>query len=637
VTPPASATFHVGLAFLLGMGGQVLARHLRIPGIVVLLGLGVAAGPDGLGLLRADTLGAALPALVSFAVSIILFEGALVLDLREVRAQAGAIRRLVTIGAAITTIGGALAAHFALGWEGPLALLFGTLVIVTGPTVIQPILRRVRIDSDVGAVLEGEAILGDAVGATIAVVALELVLAPGHDALGSGLGGLAQRFAIGIAVGLVAGGLIAFGFKYQRAVPLEIRNAMALAIVVGSYQVADALVHESGILAVITAGLLVGNLPSGRRARRLHEFKEELTTLLLGLLFVLLAADVRLTEIRDLGWPGVVVVSALIFVVRPANVLVSTIGSELSWRQRSFLAWLAPRGIVAAAVASYFATVLDAQDIAGGSRLRALVFLVIAVTVTLQGSSAGWLARRLKIARPERSGWAVLGANGLALALAERLGKRAEVVLLDSSAQHCAEARRRGFRALEANALEDETLLRPEVEGRARFLAATPNDEVNFLFARRVRDVLRGGEIWLALRSDHAGVSPEMLEEMHARTLFGGERRLEIWVLRFERGLASVESRRAGESTVELPSLAPEQDSAAVLPLVVHRDDRVLPYPTDYRPRDGDRVEFAIFEERREEAERLLRESGWETAASESIADSGGLGTAGGDGPPQPA
>lgn len=614
MTGVANPSFHIGLALLLGMVGQVLARHLRLPGIVLLLALGVAFGPDGLGVLVPASLGPALPALVTFVVAIILFEGGLALDLREVWRQGKAIRGLVTIGALVTAVGAGLAVHLLLGWEGPLAVLFGTLVVVTGPTVIQPLLRRIRVTPKVATILEGEAILGDAIGATVAVVALELSLAPAGGSLASGWLGLGERIGVGLLFGAAAGASIAFAVRHEKAVPQEIRNAMALAILVAFYQAGEAVRGECGIVVAITAGLMVGNI---RRLhlRHLQAFKEELTILFLGLLFVLLAADVRLAEIRALGWRGAAVVATLMVVVRPLNVWLSTRGAGLDWRERAFLAWLAPRGIVAAAVASYFVGALDKEGIAGGSELRALVFLVIAATVTLQGLSGGWVARRLGVARPPRSGWAILGANGLGLALAERLGARDEVVLVDASEDRCAWARSRGFTVVRANALEESTLLHPQVESRLRFLATTPNEEVNFILARRARESLRAAEIWVALRRHHLGVREEMLREIGAKSLYGGERRLDVWALRLERGLATIETRRAGSATLLVPEIESDDGTSPLLPLVLRRDDAVLPYSPDLEIRPDDELDIAIFEERREVAERALQTSNWQRIA----------------------
>jgi len=592
------------------MLGQVLARHLRIPGIVLLLGLGVAAGPDGLGLLQPDTLGGGLSSLVTFVVAIILFEGGMALDLREVWHQGAAIRRLVTVGALITAVGGALAVHLLLGWERPVAILFGTLVIVTGPTVIQPLLRRIRITPKLATILEGEAILGDAVGATVAVLALELLLAPSRESIAHGWVGLAERIGFGIGVGLLAGTAIALAVRFEKAVPSEVRNAFAFAILVGFYQVGEAIRSECGIVVAITAGLLVGNLKR-LNVRGLHAFKEEMTTLVLGLVFVLLAADTRLDEIRELGWGAVGVVAALMFVVRPINVLVSTAGAGLSGRERAFLSWLAPRGIVAAAVASFFAEVLEAQGVAGGSELRALVFLVIATTVTVQGLSGGFVARRLGVARPPRAGWAILGANGLGLALAERVATIDEVVFVDASTDHCRVARARGYRAIEANALDEATLFLPDVESRLRFVATTPNDEVNYLFARRARELLRATELWIALRRDHEGIEPSMLREIHAHTLFGSEHRLELWALRFERGLVEFEERVAGETVEGVPLTVAKDGATLLLPLAGGRGDDVLPFSSDLKPKPGDLVEFALFSEQLDAARAALDDAGW--------------------------
>ncbi len=613
---PAAPAFHVGLAFLLGMVGQVLARHLRVPGIVVLLAMGVAVGPDGLGWLQPATLGAALPQLVSFAVAIILFEGSLALDLRAVWHQAPAIRRLVTVGALVTATAGAAAAHFVLAWEGPAAVLFGALVVVTGPTVIQPILRRIRLLPRVATILEGEAILGDAIGATLAVVALELCLSRSPEFLARTGWALAERILVGVLLGLVAGALVALAVRYERVVPPEVRNALAFAIVVGFYQIGDALSNESGILVAIAAGLLVGNLP-GKRARRLHEFKEELTMLLLGLLFVLLAADVRLAEIAELGWKGAAVVALMMFVVRPLNVALSTSGCGLERRERVFLAWLAPREIVAAAIASHAAIVLQHEGIAGGPQLRALVFLVIAVTVTLQGLSAGPVARALGVAKPPRSGWAILGANGLGLALAERLAKTEAVVVIDVAPERCRQARDLGFSVVEANALEEATFGIDEIEARLQFVGATPNEEVNFLFARRARELLKARNLWVGLRRDHSAIHPAMVAEIGGRILFARERRLGLWASRIETGLAEIESFVAGEDAA-----LPQGESALwadLLPLAHHRLSVVAPFSESVALRTGDMVDFAVLRSRRREIREALESSGWQGSQEHSL------------------
>lgn len=339
--------------------------------------------------------------------------------------------------------------------------------------------------------------------------------------------------------------------------------------------------------------------------------------LLLGLLFVLLAADVRLDEIAGLGWKGAAVVVLMMLVVRPLNVAVSTAGCGLEARERVFLAWLAPRGIVAAAIASHAGIVLQHEGIAGGPQLRALVFLVIAVTVTLQGLSAGPVARALGVAKPPRSGWAVLGANGLGLALAERLARTQAVVVIDVAPERCRHARDLGFSVVEANALEEATFGIDEVEARLQFVAATPNEEVNFLFARRARELLKARELWIALRRDHSAIQPEMVAEIGGRILFARERRLGLWASRIETGLAEIEAFVAGEDAA-----LPQGESALwadLLPLAHHRQSVVAPFSDSLALRAGDVVDFAVLRSRRTEIRKVLGSSGWKEWQEHSL------------------
>ncbi|HEX2223020.1 MAG TPA: cation:proton antiporter, partial [Thermoanaerobaculia bacterium] len=323
-----SPALTIALALAAGMIAQVLARHLRIPGIVLLLASGVLLGPDGLGVVRPGTLGHSLHDLVGFAVAVILFDGGMNLNLGRLRREARSIRQLVTAGAVVTAAGGALAARWILGWDWTLAVLFGTLVIVTGPTVITPLLRRIKVKERVATVLEAEGVLGDAVGAIIAVVTLEVVLSPAGPSLATGAWDLASRLGFGALLGAVAGLVLAALLRFQRLIPDGLESVFTLAAVVALFQGSNALMAESGILSVIMAGLVVGNARA-HVVNELREFKEQLTILLVGLLFVLLAADIRLAEVYALGWPGLFTVLALMLLVRPANVLVGTFGSEL--------------------------------------------------------------------------------------------------------------------------------------------------------------------------------------------------------------------------------------------------------------------------------------------------------------------
>jgi NhaP-type Na+/H+ or K+/H+ antiporter len=340
----------LSLAMLTGVLSQVIGRHIRIPGIVLLLVAGVLLGPDGANLIRPEAMGRGLSAVVGFAVAIILFEGGFSLQLGVLRSHALPIRRLVTLGAVVTATLTAIAAKLFMGWDWRLAILFGTLVIVTGPTVVTPLLRRLRVSPRLTSILIAEGILIDAVGATIAVVALEVALAPTRGAAAAGVLSIATRLGAGAAIGLAGGFVLAGLHRVRRLVPHGLENVLVIAAVVVTFHLGNAVVHESGITAAIVLGLVVGNSRL-RVEREVAHFNEQLTSLFVATLFVLLAADVRLDDVRALGVPGVAVAGAIIFVVRPANVFSSTYGAGLSVREQLYLSWIAPRGIVAAAVA----------------------------------------------------------------------------------------------------------------------------------------------------------------------------------------------------------------------------------------------------------------------------------------------
>jgi NhaP-type Na+/H+ or K+/H+ antiporter len=423
----------VAVALAAGMIAQSLARHARLPGIVLLLAVGMLLGPDVAGLVQPDSLGSALQVLVGFAVAVILFEGGMNLNIKRLRQQAGVIRRLLTTGALITMVGSTLAAKWLMGWEWGPAFLFGTLIIVTGPTVITPLLRRIKVQHKVATILEAEGVLIDAIGAVAAVVALEIVLSlTGPEAAGHAWGAVLQlipRLSFGAVCGLIGGLAIALVLRLREVVPRGMENVFTLSLVLALFQLSNFALPESGIMTVVVAGLVVGNVRT-RVQRDLMEFKEQLTVMLIGMLFVLLAAGVRIADVRALGWPGVATVAVLMCVIRPLNIWYSTRGSGLTWQEKLFLSWLAPRGIVAAAVAALFAHSLNSHGVPGGRELQALVFMVIGVTVLAQGLTGGPVARRLGLRRASDRGWVILGANELGHTIGRLLRDSNEEVVL---------------------------------------------------------------------------------------------------------------------------------------------------------------------------------------------------------------
>lgn len=603
----------IAIALAAGMMAHTVARHVRVPGIVLLLATGVLLGPDVFNVVRPSVLGGSLHDLVGFAVAVILFEGGMNLNLGRLRREARSIRQLMTVGALVTAAGGALAARWILDWTWTLSLLFGTLVMVTGPTVITPLLRRIKVKPRVATVLEAEGILVDAVGAIVAVVALEVAIGPPGRSVAFGAWHVVSRLGFGTLLGVGGGFLMSALLRSRKAIPEGLESVFTLAFVLLLYQGSNALMPETGIVTAVAAGLVVGN-GQAHIVAELREFKEQLSVMLIGLLFVLLAADVRLAEVVGLGWGGIGLVAALMFVVRPLNVLAGTWGTDLTGREKAFIAWLAPRGIVAAAVSSLFAETLQAEGIAGGTELRAMVFLVIASTVLVQGLSGGLVAGFLNLRRPSNQGYVILGANSLGRALGHALGEAGEeVLMIDSNPQACAEAEAEGFRSFHGSGVDPVLQERVELDTRAGCLGLTTNEEVNLLFARQAKKDFKVPLAWVGLRRGHLGIDESAVHAAGARVLFGEPQAIDRWRLRLDQGEATVERwRYVGEKPSS--TLVAEDLDLLLLPLAVRRGRSALPVDEELVFQKDDLLTLAVARQGREEALGWLVTQGWSPA-----------------------
>jgi hypothetical protein len=320
---------------------------------------------------------------------------------------------------------------------------------------------------------------------------------------------------------------------------------------------------------------------------------------------------VRIADVRSLGWSGVVTAAALIVVVRPLNVWLSTINCKLNTKKRLFIAWIGPRGIIAAAVASLFAETLDAKGIAGGQQLKALVFLVIAITVVLAGLTGGPVAKLLKLTRLPR-GWLFLGANALAVTVAtilQRLGE--EVTVLDRSVDHCSLATQFRVPVVQGNGLDDDVLKKAHISLRAGVAAVTPNDEVNLLFIQKARDAGRVSTRYAALTSLDLGASRKMVHQDGGYVLFADEYDLERWMALLRHDEAAVHELTAGS----VPTLSHEAEAADLaIPLVLKRGSTVRPIADDVDVKEGDKVYFAVRTAAEKEAMTWLHTHGWQSA-----------------------
>lgn len=472
---------------LLAIACQWFAWWVKLPAILFLLLAGVVAGPVT-GWLDPDALfGDLLFPMVSLAVAVILFEGSLTLRLDDIRGLERVVRRLVTSGLAVTWLITALATRWLLGFAWELAFLFGALTVVTGPTVIVPMLRTVRPRARLANILRWEGIVIDPVGALLAVLVFEFIVSGrGGAAFGHTLLTFGQILAVGAVLGVAAGQALGIALR-RHWLPEFLHNVAALTLVFGAFAVSNVLQEESGLLTVTVMGLWLGNMRDVR-VETILDFKESLSVLLISGLFIVLAARIDLGQFQVLGWAALGVLLAMQLVGRPLKVAVATAGSALDWRERLLLAWIAPRGIVAAAVAAVFAIRLEQQGIPRAELLVPLTFLVIVGTVVLQSATARLVARALGVAEPEPRGFLIVGANPVARAIAAALdGQGFRTLLADSSWDHVRTARLQGLVTYYGNAVSEHADRHLDLVGIGRLLALAPQREVNALAVMRYR------------------------------------------------------------------------------------------------------------------------------------------------------
>ncbi|MBL4810006.1 MAG: sodium:proton antiporter [Phycisphaerales bacterium] len=476
---------------LLGIGAQWVAWRLRMPSILLLLIFGLLAGPvmrqtaagNVLAINPDEIFGADLLfALVGVSVGLILYEGGLTLKLREIRSSWRSVAMLVTVGSFVTWMVALVSAKWILGLSTPIATLLGAVLIVTGPTVIGPMLSHIRPSGATGLILKWEGIVIDPIGVAVAVLVFEAIVAqPGTYSLDVTIQAIFTTLGAGILLG-VGSALLLKEVINRFLVPDYLQNPVSLMLVIATFTASNLIHEESGLLATTVMGIVLVN----QRKVDIHhilEFKENLRVLLISVLFIVLAARLRIEDLQRLDWLevfGFLVV--LIVVARPLGVFLSTLGAGLSWQERVFLCLMAPRGIVAAAAASIFALGLEKAGVEGFETIVPLTFSVIIGTVAFYGLTAPWAARRLGVADTNPQGVLFVGAGGWARALAGVLSKRGvRVHLIDTNRSNIRMAVMNGLPATQGNVLSMSDLTEIDLRGIGRVFATTPNDEVNTL------------------------------------------------------------------------------------------------------------------------------------------------------------
>jgi NhaP-type Na+/H+ or K+/H+ antiporter len=595
-------TLQMVITVIAGISAQVLAAYLRVPSIVFLLLFGILLGSDGFGLLHPHLLGTGLEAIVALATAIILFEGGLNLDLRELGKVSVTLQLLVTLGTLITLLGGSLAAHWLGEFPWAIAFLYASIIVVTGPTVVNPLLKQINVDRQVATLLEGEGVLIDPVGAILAFVVLDTILNGDSDPK-IAIISLFVRLSIGAVIGAMGGYLMSLIFKHANFLSFELKNLVVLAVVWGLFALAQTIRTESGIMTTVVAGAVFAN-SSVPEERLLRRFKGQLTILSVSVLFILLAADLSMKSVFALGWGSLFTVLVLMFVVRPINIICCTWNSDLNWRQKLFLSWVAPRGIVCASIGSLFAISLTQRGINGGEAIKALVFLTIIMTVVCQGLTAGWIANLLQISSKQATGMVIVGCNPLSLLIARLFQQRGEdVVMIDTDPKCTQAAEAENLRVIISSALDMGVLDDAGLESMGTFLAMTNNGEVNFVLAQRAAEEFNPPRV-LAIFPRASPVSNNSNKVSQA---FISDFTIKTWNEYLDDGQVTL-----GKTTFNAVDFSNQQaylqaliDTGELVPILIERDKRLDIITATQEWEIGDRIIYLLHDPRPNLLKRL--------------------------------
>jgi len=523
VTP--TTTFIV--AVIIATVAQMVASRFRFPPILLWLLAGMSLGPFGLHILHVETIQPALHALIELGLAIILFEGGLNLNLKALRENGWVVGRLVIFGPLLTMLIGGAAAHFMLGMDWLLALLFGALVSVGGPTVILPIVRQMRLGRHVSHVLTAEAMLIDVIGAILAIVLLQVALTLNMDAAA-----IAQdifyKIAVGAVLGVAGGRMLAWLLTSLWAKDFEIRSVLTLTSAWGMFLLADSISTQAGLLTMLMMGAVLQRMEV-HDIQRLKHFKGSLSMLLISVLFVLLAANMDLSVMYSYLWQGVLLFVILAVAARPLIVFLSTCGSRLSIRESLYLAGMAPRGVVAAGITSLFVLILQEKGYPQSDMLMAMVYIIIILSVLGYSLLAGPLKRLLSIEGGDERSVLIIGGGQIGSEIGRALGEDREVRFLDLNSEVISSLKHSNYDAVCGNALDPLYWEIIHAEEIGCTLIMTGSSDHNLLIARLAHENFHIPEIYVTLQEQDEVKHASMIHQLQAKRLFAKPYQFTYW------------------------------------------------------------------------------------------------------------
>jgi len=588
----------IGLTAIIifGIFAQWISWVFKFPSILLLLVVGFIAGPIT-GLLNPDAFfGDLLFPLVSIAVAIILFEGGLSLKISELKDVLGIVRNLITIGTIVTWVLSSIAAHYFLDLSIGLAILLGAILVVTGPTVIMPLLRLVKPKGDINPILKWEGIVNDPIGAILALLVFNTLISVGvKEATFTAIIVILKTIVFSSIIGIVGAYLLIYLIK-KDYIPDYLQNPAALASILLVFSLSNISQNESGLFAVTLMGIILGNQKQ-IVIEHIVEFKENLGVLLLSVLFIILAARLKPSDIELLNFGSILFALSLILVIRPATIFLSTLGSHLSWKEKLYLSWMAPRGIVAAAVTSIFAMELVKHGYEEANVLVPIIFLVIIATILIYGLSAIPLARLLKLSDPNPQGLLIVGINKLSLEIHNILETyKIRVLLVDRNWEKVTNARQSGAETSFGSIVSEKTLETINLDGIGRFIALTSNRGINSLSAIHFSKVFDRANVY------QINTGPNLTENLSKQLrghFFSSDRLIYPDIEHFEDTLNVKANKITKEFT--FTKLLKNHDPNLVHPLFIIDDQNKLTiYSEKYSktPVEGETIISLIFEDK---------------------------------------